>query len=410
MNDIFIFEHNNMIMQINDKKSIFFDKLLTAIDDNEFVKQVISNKRNKKSDLNKVDILPVKIKNGFRLSFIFHYETKDITKNYKTEEALAKIDNLLKTEFQNAELFTVNEIVRLYCSKNSNSVKIKISEPVLKPVINLNHDRKKQKRILLKNNLWLQELDVTTSEGVIKKNMHDKYRQINKYLEIIENTVIKKISSDRLKIVDAGSGKGYLTFALYDYLKNSLKKDTEITGIEFRRELVDKCNKISEKAGFNDLNFIQGTIIDSEFSDTDILIALHACDTATDEAVYKGIKSGAQFIVAAPCCQKQIRKEMNVTNSMASILKHGILKERQAVILTDGLRALILEALGYKTKVFEFISTEHTPKNIMIVAEKNAEKTDTKRILNNISEIKKIFGIESHYLEKLLSADKNRVT
>lgn len=389
-------------MQTNQER-IFSDKIKMSIENDEFIKLIISNKRNKKSELNKINVTPVEIKKGFRLSFVYSFNTKDITKNFESDKAITNIFSELKDNFMNAELFTVNEIIRLYIDSTNNKSKIKVSEPTFKPVVNLNHDRKKQKRVILKNNIWLRELGVTTSEDVIKKDMHDKYRQINKYLEVIENIVIKKTSEKTLRIYDAGSGKGYLTFALYDYLKNSLKKEVKITGIEFRQELVDKCNKISEIAKFENLNFVQGTIIDANIKNVDIFIALHACDTATDEAIYRGIIENAKFIVVAPCCQKQIRKEMSVTNVLSSLTKYGILKERQAVILTDGLRALILEANGYKTKVFEFISTEHTPKNIMIVAEKSTEKIDKKVILKNIDDIKKMFGIEFHYLEKLLN-------
>jgi len=388
---------------LTNQEHIFSEKINSSVENGEFIKLIISNKRNKQSDLKKITISPIKIRKGFRLSFIYNYETKDIIKNYEPEEAQKIIFNELKTNFNNAELFTENEIIRLFFFGKNNKAKIKISEPTFKPVVNLNHDRQKQKRVRLKNNIWLRELNVTTSEDVIKKDMHDKYRQINKYLEVIENTVIKKISKKTIKIADAGSGKGYLTFALYDYLKNSLNINTEITGIEFRQELVDKCNTISQKAKFEHLKFIQGNIIDTIIKNIDIFIALHACDTATDEAIFKGIRSNAKFIVVAPCCQKQIRRQMNVSNALSSLTKHGILKERQAVILTDGLRALILEAYGYKTKVFEFISTEHTPKNIMIVAEKTKLKIDKEHVLKNIEEIKKMFGIEFHYLEKLLN-------
>jgi len=394
---------------LTNKEQIFSEKIDTSVENGEFIKLIISNKRQKTSDLNKITVSPVEIKKGFRLSFLYNYKTQDITKNYELEESQNLISNELKENFLNAELFTANEIIRLFFSAKNNKPKIKISEPTFKPVVNLSHDRKKHKRVELKNNIWLKELGITTSEDVIKKDMHDKYRQINKYLEVIENMIIKKTSGKNLRIYDAGSGKGYLTFALYDYLKNNLKIKTRITGIEFRQELVDKCNKISEKAEFKNLNFVQGTIIDSKINKVDVFIALHACDTATDEAIYKGIKANAQFIVVAPCCQKQIRQQMSITNAMASLTKHGILKERQAVILTDGLRALLLEANDYKTKVFEFISTEHTPKNIMIIAEKTNMKFNKTEINKNINEIKQMFGIEYHYLEKLLTEQRHQI-
>ena len=180
-----------------------------------------------------------------------------------------------------------------------------------------------------------------------------------------------------------------------------------MTGVEIRPDLVEACNNIAKKSHFNDLNFIQGTIKDTPFDNIDILIALHACDTATDDAIYRGIMSKASLIVCAPCCHKQIRKEFNVTDPINNVTKFGILKERQAEIITDSIRALLLEAHGYKTNVFEFISTEHTPKNVMIVGEKTSNANqDKQKILDDIASIKKIFGIRSHYLEILLNVSK----
>jgi len=200
-----------------------------------------------------------------------------------------------------------------------------------------------------------------------------------------------------------GSGKGYLTFALYDFITNIMQKNITMTGVELRPDLVDTCNNIARKSGFENLSFIQGTIKDAPLNNIDILIALHACDTATDDAIYSGITSNASLIVCAPCCHKQIRREFDVPAPLNNVTKYGILKERQAEIITDTIRALLLEASGYKTNVFEFISTEHTPKNVMIVGEKTSERPDDKRILDDITSIKKIYGIGNHYLETLLN-------
>ena len=176
-----------------------------------------------------------------------------------------------------------------------------------------------------------------------------------------------------------------------------------MTGVEFREDLVTICNSIAEKSSFNKLRFLKGTIADTRLEKIDILIALHACDTATDDAIFRGIKSDASLIVCAPCCHKQIRKAMNVTNELSNVTKFGILKERQAEILTDTIRAMIMEAYGYKTNVFEFISLEHTPKNVMIVGKQTGkENPDKQQILSNIAAIKKVYGIEKHYLETLL--------
>ena len=200
--------------------------------------------------------------------------------------------------------------------------------------------------------------------------------------------------------------KGYLTFALYDYLTNILQKNASIIGVEFRPDMVELCNEIAQKTGFEKLSFIQGTIEDYDSQETDILIALHACDTATDDAISKGISAQADLIVVAPCCHKQIRREMEknkAKNDLDFLTKYGIFLERQAEMVTDGIRALILEYFGYKTKVFEFISDAHTPKNVLIVGIKG--KTNPKKqveILAKIKGIKEYFGIGYHHLERLI--------
>jgi len=196
-----------------------------------------------------------------------------------------------------------------------------------------------------------------------------------------------------------GSGKGYLTFALYDHLRNNKKVEASMVGIELRPKLVDFCNELAQSTGFEKLQFLAQDIEEYKAEKIDMLIALHACDIATDIAIAKGIKAGASTIVVAPCCHKQIRKEMQCETALQSVLKHGILEERQAELLTDGIRALLLEAHGYKTKVFEFISTEHTPKNLMITATKAPARPEA---LEQIAKIKADFGIGYHYLERLL--------
>lgn len=386
---------------ISTAENIFIEKLELAIDNQELVKLIINKKKDKNSDLKKVTIKLSRIKDDIKLSFNYTYKTNDKTKNHDIESGIKTIQELLEKDFFNADLFTSKETTQLITNKKNNS-KLKTTEPTFTTVPNLHHDKRKKQRITIKDNLYLQELGITTNDFKIKKDMHDKFRQINKYLEIIESLLVAFKSKKDLKIVDMGSGKGYLTFALYDFLKNSLNLSPQITGIEFREELVEKSNNLALKTGFNNLNFKQGTIEQSEIGEIDVLIALHACDTATDEAIFKGIKSDASLIIVAPCCQKQIRKQFNVQNEMASIVKHGILKEQQAVIITDGLRALIMEVFGYKTKVFEFISTEHTPKNLMIVGSKHKGKIKKDEISEKINAVKKLFGIDYHHLENLL--------
>jgi len=282
----------------------------------------------------------------------------------------------------------------------------KKKSPTSKTTPSLDHDKNKNRLISANDKNYLAALNITDSAGNVFKSAQDKYKQINHYVEIL-SSLIKEIPNDgTLKVVDMGSGKGYLTFALYDYLQNVLNLKPEIVGVEFREDLVTLCNKIAADASFSKLNFVEGTIESYESAGTDILIALHACDTATDDAIFKGIKANAELIVVAPCCHKQIRREIEknkIPNDVDFLTKYGIFLERQAEMVTDGIRAMILEYAGYKTKVFEFISDAHTPKNVMIVGIKNHRSTqDKEQILKKIKDAKAYFGIGYHHLERML--------
>jgi len=219
--------------------------------------------------------------------------------------------------------------------------------------------------------------------------------------------LIKELPDAKVRnVVDMGSGKGYLTFALYDYLHNVLNQNVNMVGVEFREDMVQLCNSIAEKSNFNQLRFVEGTIDNYNTDSIDLLIALHACDTATDDAIYKGIKTNAELIVVAPCCHKQIRREMEkgkTKNDVSFLTKYGIFMERQAEMITDGIRALVLEYFGYKTKIFEFISDVHTPKNVLVVGIKGEiAKSRKTEILAQIQQTKSYFGIGYHHLERLL--------
>ncbi len=233
--------------------------------------------------------------------------------------------------------------------------------------------------------------------------MNDKYLQVNRYLEILGPVIAEMKLTGPVRVTDMGSGKGYLTFALYEYLLRITGQDPVMTGVEARKELVELSNRIARDAGFKGLEFITGSILDAPLEKPDILIALHACDTATDDAIFRGITAGASLIVCAPCCHKQVRKEFGKGGAMDPVTRHGILEERQAEIVTDAIRALILEAAGYRTRVLEFISTEHTPKNVMIVGRKTPSQTRRpERFLEQIGALKSLFGMGTHYLETLL--------
>jgi len=380
----------------------FLQKISETFTRQEFIKITLGNKRDKSSGLKNILIKPVTIKNADKLAFTYRNNTQDIFKNYDVKESIILIEKMLQTDFFNADLFTVQNDYHLSIAKNE-TVKIITRQASLtvKEDTHL-HDKQKKRVVNSTTAVYLNELGITTAEGVVKKDMQDKFKQINRYVEIIEG-IIKDIDfGTAITVADMGSGKGYLTFALYDYLTSSLMKDATIVGIELREDLVNKCNKIAGNIGYNKLKFEKGTIQDAVIPVIDIMIALHACDTATDDAIYKGIQANAKVIICAPCCHKQIRKQMLPENELKNITKHGILLERQAEIVTDTIRSLILEASGYKTKVFEFIATEHTPKNVLIVGTRSV-KTDAEKLesLAKIEGLKKLFNIKTHYLETL---------
>lgn len=381
----------------------FIEHIKAAIKDNNFVKIKI-NKSIEKIEINKVSIRLVKIKNTTNFQFVYSYLKKDITKNLLIDEGIEKIQEILGKDYKNSILFTTEKDIRLWFNKKMEA-KIQYLKPSFLSTFPKNHNRIKNKLVKIENNKYLQELGIATKDDQIVKNMQAKYKQINKFIEILDN-ILANQTSKQINVIDMGSGKGYLTFALYDYLINKLKFNSKVIGIELRKELVDYCNSIAEKCEFKDLKFIQSTIKDYKLNNIDILIALHACNTATDDAIYKGIISNCSTIILSPCCHQQIRPELNLTNELKDIGKHGILKERLAEMVTDTMRSLFLEAYGYKTQIFEFISDEHTHKNLMIVAEKRTGNQDSEKYLKKIQKMKKLFGINNFYLENILDEKK----
>jgi len=392
-------------MHLNEKTVEFTLSVQSSLSDNTFVKLSLGNYKGKEENLKNIYIKRISIKGEEKLSFTYHYKTRDIVKNYSPEEGTRLVQDFLGLEFYVATLFTTTFDLSFENLHNKKFI-LRKNAPTISAVPSADHDRSKNRLISTNEKPYLTELKITDETGKVLPNSQDKYKQINHYVEIL-STLIKEIpAKETVKVVDMGSGKGYLTFALYDYLTNVLKIKSEVTGVEFRPELVELCNKIAKNTRFDSLSFEQGTIEKYKNTDTNILIALHACDTATDEAIFKGITSNADLIVVAPCCHKQIRRQMEAgkaTNDLDFLTKYGIFLERQAEMVTDGIRALILEYFGYKTKVFEFISDAHTPKNVMIVGIKNKNiQPKDEQILQKIKDSKVYFGIEYHHLEKLM--------
>lgn len=383
-------------------KEKFIGELKSALKDGSFVKLILSKPIMKSDDLERISMRIVKIKTGQKQSFVYKHKTKDITKNYSFTEGINKIKSLLGEKFKNSILFTTKNDIQISFNKKMEA-KINNGNPTYSTAISKEHNREKIGLISIENNKYLKELGVATANNQIVRGMQGKFRQINKYIETIDGIIRSSnlVTKPTISIVDMGAGKGYLTFAIYDYLVNTLKIETHISGIEIRENLVDLCNNIAKGCDFKNLKFHKSNIKDYKIKDFDILVALHACDTATDDAIYKGITSGASIIITAPCCHRQIRNELKIKNQLKHITKYGILEERLAEMVTDTMRAMILEAYGYKTQVFEFISDEHTHKNVMIVGIKNKQINIKNKFFNKIDLLKKEFGIENFYLENL---------
>lgn len=383
----------------------FLSAIVKSTLNNTFVSISLGNYKGTEENLKNIYIKRILIKKEEKLSFTYRYKTKDIVKNYDIKEGIEKIQNALNEGFKIATLFTTNQDI---CIENTKDKGFILKEkPATKTELpSLSHDKDKKRIITAQGKKYLYELKITDEAGNVFKTTQDKYRQINHYIEILASLIKEMPTQTAYNVVDMGSGKGYLTFALYDYLQNVLKVSTQVTGVEFRKDLVEICNKIALNSEFEGLHFEQGTIESYENQDINILIALHACDTATDDAIAKGLQANAELIVVAPCCHKQIRREMEknkVTNDIDFLTQYGIFLERQAEMVTDGIRAMILEYFGYKTKVFEFISDAHTPKNVMIVGIKQAKQNKKNpALLEKIQAAKAYFGITYHHLEKII--------
>ena len=381
----------------------FLSAVKSAFAGNTLIRLRLGGYHGAEADLKNVDVKKIVAKGSDKFSFTFHYKTRDIIKNFIQPEALGQLRTSLNDEFRSAQLSTTE--FDLSFERNGDKVRLKRTEVAGRAAPSTDHDRAKNRPLTETGKPYLHALGITGKDGVVRNDAQDKFRQINKMVEIFA-PLIQAIKADKPRIVDMGAGKGYLDFALYDYLANVARRPAEMIGVEMRDKLVADGNATAAASGFAGLNFVSGTILDYDASGSDAVIALHACDTATDDAIFKGISAGASLIAVAPCCHKQIRRQMEAgkpATQLDVLLRHGIFLERQAEMVTDTLRALLLELSGYRTKVFEFVSDAHTPKNNLIVAEKDGRAgRDREAVLKQIAEVKAMFGVEQHYLEGLL--------
>lgn len=358
-------------------------EILTHIANNNINKITFSNIRNKELELDKVIGKLVNIKNNINLQLEYRY--KRIIKH--TNIVTTDSENIQKEIIELLELakdinvVTVDENINIKVSK-----KFKISvnrKKTNSKAISFDHNKKKEYFLDEKQKYpFLIELGIQNKDGKVVKSKYNKFKQINKYLEFIKQATTQLNSDKQITILDFGSGKSYLTFSAYYYLTAVLNLNVKIIGIDLKKEVIEHCNNTAKKLNFTNLSFIYGDVIDYENKDEiDMVISLHACNTATDIAILKALDWKAKVFFAVPCCQKEVNGQLKA-DFIPFMLKHGIIKEKFSTLLTDSVRSEVLEAFGYKSDIVEFISAENTPKNQLIRAYKTTNNIDKDKITN----------------------------
>jgi len=379
----------------------FLSLLQQALSGDGLIKLTLAKPKDPKADCRNLFVRPVKLKTGPCLSLVWRYRTRDVTKNLPTDETFAQLNELIGPVFLDAHLYTSTESLELRCTPEGRDRLIRRAPQPQSPKRSEEHNRTKV-HLIAPRSPWLHALGITNERGEPRTEMAPKYRQIQKYAELLRHLLaesglwpVDQTEAPALKVVDMGAGKGYLTFAVAALLGPK----SEVIGVERREDLVLHGNDVSRTLGMTQLRFVLGNIAEAPLEAIDVLIALHACDTATDEALFRGIQAQAKLLVAAPCCQKELRRQLRPAPVLELALRHGIFRERQAEFVTDALRAEFLAWAGYRSRVFEFIATEHTAKNLMIAGIAGGEKGSSE---DEIRALASFYGIEHHRLAELL--------
>ncbi len=357
-------------------------ELLSEFLNEDLDRMIFSNPRSKDGFL-KMTVRPLMLKGALHFQAEEFTDRQAFQKNLNKEEALEYIFAALKDRYRNGELSSCRKTAHILIGKKG-TVTVKVKRRPAKmsfesPV--LTHNR--SKRYILPEGTpvpFLVKLGVMTPEGKVIKAKYDKFRQINRFLEFIED-ILPRLDRERVNtILDFGCGKSYLTFAMYYYLKELKGYQVRIIGLDLKKDVIELCNQLSRSFGFTELQFLQGDIADYDGVDrVDMVVTLHACDTATDYALYKAVRWGARVILSVPCCQHELNRQIS-NGLLEPVLGYGLIKERMAALFTDGIRGQLLEQAGYRTQILEFIDMEHTPKNIMIRAVYQGKKKDGKEL------------------------------
>ncbi len=365
----------------------------------------------------KVTLRPVLLKEKRHIQFSYFDGKQDVAKNYAESELETKVDELLALPFKNITLRTTTGNIRVQITKKGKAIIHQDKTPATQPKqSNLSHDHRKNLILPLdKPDPFLQTIGIMTEDGRVRAKMQDKFWQINRFLQLIHQTIdLNKLTASPLKVIDCGCGSAYLTFATYHYLSHILKRPTQMAGIDLKTDLLKRRSEQAKNLGWDGLVFEASRIIDyAPAAPPDIVLALHACDTATDESLAQAVKWNSRYIFSVPCCHHHLQAQLpsvgqacpersqRIANlSHKPILRHGILKERLGDILTDAFRAIVLRVMGYRSDVVEFISSEHTDKNLMIRAVKVAPPGQP-QFVQEYQAMKAEWGV-TPYLETLL--------
>lgn len=345
----------------------------------QFIQAVISNPRTKEGIL-KIKVRPVEIRGVRMIQCESFTKTQVFHENLEIQEAVQRMDHAMG-EFRQMQLSSGEmDYTVLVSKKGKVTIQKRKVEGITAACSDISHNRRK--RYILEEGIpvpFLQDLGVMTQEGKIVRTKFDKFRQINRFLEFIEDILPQLNKKQEVTILDFGCGKSYLTFAMYYYLHVLKHYDIRIIGLDLKADVIRHCSALAEKYGYEKLTFLEGDIADYDGVDTvDMVVTLHACDTATDYALAKAISWDAKVILSVPCCQHELNGQMK-NEILAPVMRYGLLKERFAALVTDGLRAEYLEHAGYHVQVLEFIDMEHTPKNILLRAVKQAGQTEEMR-------------------------------
>ncbi|MBE5865399.1 MAG: SAM-dependent methyltransferase [Lachnospiraceae bacterium] len=372
------------------------------------LQQIILSNSKDKAQGTKVKVRPVLLKEELVFQETLYLGTQVFHENLTADKMRERILERLSVLFRQGEIKAEGlEATVLVSKKGKVTLKVKRTAKTSEArKQELSHNRTKQYILMDGTPVdFLVGLGVQTPDGKVNKTRYDKFRQINRYLEFIED-VLEALPKDRtLRIIDFGCGKSYLTFAMYYYLHELQGRDIEVTGLDLKTDVIKHCNELAEKLGYDRLKFERGDISTYEgATEVDMVVSLHACDKATDYALEKAVKWGAKVILAVPCCQHELNSQIR-SEVLQPVLKYGLIKERMAALITDALRANLLEQQGYDTQILEFIDMEHTPKNLLIRAvKKTGNVIKSKGATSDISRVEELLHIEPT-LEQLLNEE-----